>query len=65
MDDLLKQLEQKTIVDARNKTATIPYELFFQFAAHVQQLESQLKILRMQVSSGIRRDRQHAGPADR
>ncbi len=64
MDDLLKQLEQKTIVDARNKTAIIPYELFFQFAAHVQQLETQLKILRMQISSGIRRERVPAGPGD-
>jgi hypothetical protein len=27
MRDLLKRLEQETVVDARNKTAIIPYQL--------------------------------------
>ncbi len=52
MEDLLKQLEEQTIVDRRNRTAIVPYELFYQFAAYVQQLEAIIKVLQMQRGSG-------------
>ncbi len=62
MQDLLKQLEATTIVDARTKTAIVPYELFHRFAAHLQQLENEIRKLQMQVSSQLRpgRDQESA-----
>ncbi len=57
MQDLLKQLEARTIVDARAKTAIVPYELFSRFAAHLQQLENEIRKLQMQASSQVRRGR--------
>ncbi len=62
MQDLLKQLEATTIVDARTKTAIVPYELFYRFAAHLQQLEDEIRKLQMQVGSQPPRGR--VPPAD-
>ncbi len=57
MQDLLKELEARTIVDARSKTAIVPYDLFYRFASHLQQLENEIRTLQMQVSSQLRNGR--------